>query len=305
MLSLFEVMELAKITTCRVEVVWWSPRLLFSMRLAVLGSGSGGNATLLDTGQGYLLVDVGLSAKQLVLRMAVLGVEPEELSGVLITHEHGDHVKGLEVFCRKFDVPVYATAMTQEVLARKVTSVRQWKLFAAGQGFECGGAVVESFAIPHDAVDPVGFLFEASGERAGVLTDLGHVNDRLKSRLQGVQALVLEANYCDQMLEDDEVRPWSLKQRISSRHGHLSNEQACDLARELQVEGLDRVILGHLSRDCNSAAVAEEVFTPLKLRELVVASQTEVTGWMLVTDPKPVVLSVDDKTGQVEMELFG
>lgn len=274
------------------------------MRLAVLGSGSGGNATLLDSGEGCLLVDAGLSAKQLVLRMRELGIEPEDLAGVLITHEHGDHVKGLEVFARKFDIPVYATALTQEVLASKVTSVRQWKLFAAGQGFECAGMSVESFSIPHDAVDPVGFIFDYHGKKAAVVTDLGHASSRLIERLQGVSAMVLEANYCDQMLEDDEVRPWSLKQRISSRHGHLSNEQACELAGALQPSGLERVVLGHLSKDCNTAAVASKAFEGLKLQELRVASQTEVTDWMPVRVDPPAAVAVEERTGQVMMELF-
>ena len=274
------------------------------MRLAVLGSGSGGNATLLDSGQGCLLVDAGLSAKQLVLRMQMLGVAPEDLAGILITHEHGDHVKGLQVFARKFELPVFVTALTQEVLARKVTSVKQWKLFAAGQGFECAGMAVESFSIPHDAVDPVGFKFECGGERAAVVTDLGHANNRLVEKLKGITAAVLEANYCDQLLEDDEVRPWSLKQRISSRHGHLSNDQACELVRELQASGLERVVLGHLSRDCNTAEVASKAFAKLKLAELKVASQTEVTGWMTVK-PKPPVVPEVEETGQVMMTLFG
>lgn len=274
------------------------------MRLAVLGSGSGGNATLLDNGQGCLLVDAGLSAKQLVLRMEMLGVEPKELHGILITHEHGDHVKGLEVFSRKFEVPVYATALTQEVLSQKVTSVKQWNLFSAGQEFQCGGIDVESFAIPHDAVDPVGFKLSYEGQQAAVVTDLGHADSRLVERLRGVTAMVLEANYCEQMLEDDELRPWSLKQRISSRHGHLSNDQALEVARELQASGLERVILGHLSKDCNTADVASAVFEALSLKEVKVASQNEVTNWITVADepaPEPVV----EEGGQVTMTLFG
>ncbi len=274
------------------------------MRLAVLGSGSGGNATLLDSGQGCLLVDAGLSAKQLVLRMRECGIEPEDLVGILITHEHGDHVKGLEVFARKFEVPVYATALTQEVLAQKITSVRQWKLFSAGQEFECAGMRVESFSIPHDAVDPVGFKLSRGEEVAAVVTDLGHVNARLVERLRGVSAMVLEANYCEQMLEDDEVRPWSLKQRISSRHGHLSNDQARELALELQGNGLERVVLGHLSKDCNSAEVARQAFEGVGLTEVCVASQAEVTDWISVTDPSLEGV-VDVEAKQVEMELFG
>lgn len=275
------------------------------MRLAVLGSGSGGNATLLDTGKECVLVDAGLSAKQLVLRMRLLGIEPEDLSGILLTHEHGDHVKGLEVFARKHEVPVYATAITQEALLRKVRSVKEWKLFAAGQEFEIAGLRVQSFAIPHDAVDPVGFAFEGGGMRAGVLTDLGHVTERVKKVMAGVTAMVLEANYCDQMLDADEKRPWSLKQRISSRHGHLSNVQAREFAQELQGEGLERVVLGHLSRDCNTAAVASKEFDELSLREVRVASQDEPTGWMPVAEPPPITFSVDEQSGQVMMELFG
>lgn len=270
----------------------------------MLGSGSGGNATLLDNGQGCLLVDAGLSAKQLVLRMRELGVEPEGLTGILITHEHGDHVKGLEVFCRKFDIPVFATALTQEVLTQKVTSVRQWKLFSAGQGFDCGGVLVESFSIPHDAVDPVGFKFDYEGQQTALVTDLGHANARLIEKLRGVTAMVLEANYCDQMLEDDEVRPWSLKQRISSRHGHLSNKQACEVARELQASGLDRVVLGHLSKDCNTATVASAAFEELGLSEVRVASQNKVTAWMRVAD-EPVLEASEEETGQFTMPLFG
>ena len=270
----------------------------------MLGSGSGGNATLLDNGRECLLVDAGLSAKQLVLRMKLLGIEPEELSGILITHEHGDHVRGLEVFCRKFEIPVYATALTQEVLARKVASVNHWKLFSAGQVFECGGIAIESFSIPHDAVDPVGFKFTYGGRQAALVTDLGHASERLLAKLSGISAMVLEANYCDQMLEDDEVRPWSLKQRISSRHGHLSNKQACEVARELQAGGLERVVLGHLSKDCNTAAVASAVFENLGLKEVRVASQTEVTGWMKVAE-EPRVVPDAEETGQFMMPLFG
>jgi len=117
--------------------------------------------------------------------------------------------------------------------------------------------------------------------------------------------MVLESNYCEQLLDADEKRPWSLKQRISSRHGHLSNFQAREFAKELQEQGLERVVLGHLSRDCNTAEVARKEFEELSLREVKVASQDEPTGWMPVADPPPIALSVDEKSGQVVMELFG
>lgn len=251
---------------------------------------------MVESGGRYFLVDAGLSARQLVRRMRERGVEPEQLEGILLTHEHGDHVAGLEVFCRKYEVPVFATALTQESLRGKVKSVASWKLFSAGQEFEVSGLRVESFAVPHDAVDPVGFVFEANGVRTGVVTDLGHVTPRVRERLEGVRAMLLESNYCDRMLEADVKRPWSLKQRISSRHGHLSNLQARELAESLRAGGLKRVVLGHLSRDCNHARVAREAFDGVELEELQVASQGEPTPWMRVVEPEPLV----DEGGQLE-----
>ncbi|MDP0490932.1 MAG: MBL fold metallo-hydrolase [Verrucomicrobiota bacterium JB023] len=264
------------------------------MRLAVLGSGSGGNATLLECDGRYLLVDAGLSAKQITLRLKLLGIEPSQLEGILLTHEHGDHVKGLEVFLRKNPMPVYATDLTREALSRKDKGW-SWRLFRAGQSFDVAGVSVESFSIPHDAVDPVGFLFAGNQAQAAVLTDLGHATPRVREIVRGVKAMVLESNYCDRMLEDDLTRPWSLKQRISSRHGHLSNAQACALATELIEHGLERVILGHLSRDCNKPEVAEKAFTNLPLRQVVVASQDQPTAWVRVAEP-PVEV---DELGQM------
>ncbi|MEM9080294.1 MAG: MBL fold metallo-hydrolase [Verrucomicrobiota bacterium] len=270
------------------------------MKLAVLGSGSGGNATVFENGGRYFMVDAGLSSRQLVKRMEFLGVNPEKLEGILLTHEHGDHIQGLTVFARKHAVPVYTTALTQEAIREKVPAVSQWKLFAAGQEFEVAGVEVTSFSIPHDAVDPVGFVFESSGQKAGVLTDLGYVTPVVQEKLAGVRALFLEANYCEQMLEADPNRPWSLKQRISSRHGHLSNEQARDLVRELMPGGLERVVLGHLSRDCNRGEVVEGVFSGLELKDLVVARQCEPTRWVRLADIPRVI----GKGGQLEFGDF-
>lgn len=251
------------------------------MRFAVLGSGSAGNATVLQAQGQTVLVDAGLSSRQLVARLRELGIEPEELDALLLTHEHGDHTRGLEVFLRKYQVPIYTTALTQECLRGKLSTSVQWRIFPTGGSFEIGALNVHSFAIPHDAVDPVGYRFDCATTGAiGVLTDLGFVTETIKEQLRGVKALVLEANYCERMLEADPNRPFSLKQRISSRHGHLSNHQARDFADELKGFGLEELVLAHLSRDCNQEQVALDCFADLQLRRVLVAAQNQTSPWI-------------------------
>ena len=252
------------------------------MRFAVLGSGSGGNATVIECGGKYLLVDAGLSAKQLCLRLEMLGVDPQKLTGIFLTHEHGDHVRGLDVFLRKNPVPVVASLMTGRVVQEKMKSQAEWVAFESGQSFEWEGFAVKTFALPHDAVEPVGYVISKGERSMGVATDLGHVNDQVLRTLEGVEGLVLEANYEWRMLEADMKRPFSTKQRISSQHGHLSNEQAAELVERLLPGGLKRVILGHLSSDCNCPKVAEKVVREKigeARLEICCAPQDVVTAW--------------------------
>ncbi|MGC6466851.1 MAG: MBL fold metallo-hydrolase [Akkermansiaceae bacterium] len=252
------------------------------MRFAVLGSGSGGNSTVVECDGKYLLVDAGLSAKQLTLRLEKLGVRPEKLTGILITHEHGDHVRGLDVFLRKWRVPVLASIMTGRVVQEGLRERAQWVAFESGQNFSWEGFELSTFGLPHDAVEPVGYVIGRGDRRMGVATDLGHVDDQVLQALQGVEGLVLEANYEWAMLEADTKRPFSTKQRISSQHGHLSNEQASELIARLAPSGLKRVVLGHLSSDCNCPDVAvkcvRERVGGIEL-EICAATQNEVTPW--------------------------
>ena len=265
---------------------------LGQMRYAVLGSGSGGNATLVESGGKYLMVDAGLSAKQLCLRLEALGVSPESLTGILLTHEHGDHTRGLDVFLRKHRVPVVASIMTGRVVQENLRERAEWVSFESGQKFQWEGFDLATFGLPHDAVEPVGYVISANDRTMGVATDLGHVDSQVLSTLKGVEGLVLEANYEWAMLEADTKRPFSTKQRISSQHGHLSNEQAADLVAELVPHGLKNVVLGHLSSDCNTAEVAIDV---VRKRiggdcelEICCASQNEVTKWQsLVPEVDP------------------
>lgn len=226
------------------------------MRLITLGSGSGGNAAVIEAGGLRVLVDAGLSAKQLVDRMRASGVEPDSLDAVLLTHEHGDHIRGLRVLIKSIPAPVYATAATARVVREAGVDRASWKIFESGAGFQLGGLSVQSFSVPHDAVDPVGFVFRHEERSLGLLSDAGHVTRLISERLRGVDALFVEANYDERLLDADTKRPWSTKQRISSRHGHLSNSQTAALVAELGEAGLARVVLGHLSSDCNRPELA-------------------------------------------------
>lgn len=202
-------------------------------------------------------MDGGLSAKQITLRLASVGVEPEMLDGIVITHEHADHVGGLRVLCKKTPIPVYCTRLTAEMLRKEELAahpdVRQ---FQAGAEFTVKDIGVRTFSVPHDAVDPVGFTFFHGNESLGFLTDLGKITNLARERVKGVSTLVIETNHDEKTLQNDLHRPWSLKQRIMSIHGHLSNAAAATEVVGLLEHGLNRAILCHLSRDCNSPEMA-------------------------------------------------
>lgn len=256
------------------------------MRMAVLGSGSGGNATILECGGVRLLLDAGLSAKQLTLRMQNIGVDPDSLTGVLLTHEHSDHARGLDVLLRKRKIPVYANAMTKEALQWGMKSEVQWKVFHTGQEFKLGDLAVYPFPIPHDAAEPVGFTVNGGTTKFGLVTDVGYVTQAMRMHLRDTQALFVEANYDEELLEADTKRPWSTKQRISSRHGHLSNTQAGELIADVGCDRLGHVVLGHLSGDCNCPNVATNTVSDLLksggLEKVSVscANQHEPTKWV-------------------------
>lgn len=222
------------------------------IRFAVLGSGSGGNSAVVECGEVRLMIDAGLSAKQLCLRLEILGIDPASLTGILLTHEHGDHVRGLKVFLSKHPVPVFATRDTQRVVRSAGITGGHWKTFETSQSFRIGDALVRTFATQHDAVDPVGFVIDHQSRRLGLVSDAGHVTRSMTDCLRDLHGLFVEANYDESLLEADTKRPWPIKQRISSRHGHLSNTQVAELIREISHPALNRVVLGHLSSDCNT-----------------------------------------------------
>ncbi len=229
------------------------------VRLTILGSGSAGNCAYLETNETRVLIDAGFSLRQIRQRLALIGRAPENLTGILITHEHSDHVQGVQALSTKLQVPVYCNRPTQEAIQYQVQSTLDCRLFSTGASFELGDIMVETFTIPHDAQDPVGFLLQTPDGNVGFLTDLGHATRLVLERVRKANVLVLEANHDIKMLQDCPHRPWSLKQRILGRHGHLSNDAAADVAEEIVSAELRHVYLGHLSRECNQPELAHRV----------------------------------------------
>lgn len=213
----------------------------------------------METDETRILVDAGFSARQIRQRLASIGRAPENLTGILVTHEHSDHVHGLGILAEKLRIPVYCNRPTQEAVQEQMKIRLDCRLFTTGCSFEIGDVLVETFAIPHDAQDPVGYLLRTSSSNIGFLTDLGHATKLVLERVRPANVLVLEANHDVKMLQDCPRRPWSLKQRILGRHGHLSNEAAADAAQEIMSAELRHLYLGHLSRECNSPELAHAV----------------------------------------------
>jgi len=261
----------------------------------MLGSGSAGNSALVATEHCKILIDGGLSARQLMLRLAQCGVTPGQLDGVLLTHEHGDHVCGLEVLCRKFHVPIYCNALTAEAIRYDglFEQHRNWRIFRTGAEFSICDVTVQPFPVPHDAVDPLGFAFHAGSGGLGFITDLGYPTKMLIERLREVQTLVIETNHDEKLLQNDPHRPWPVKQRIQSRHGHLSNTSAANVIGELLSGKIERVVLGHLSRDCNTPELALGAVRASLAKcgkidlELYCAMQSEISPRFRIGETKP------------------
>jgi phosphoribosyl 1,2-cyclic phosphodiesterase len=224
------------------------------MRLCLLASGSKGNCLFLETDSCRLLIDAGLSGREALLRLASIGVAPESLDGILITHEHTDHIRGVGALARRLKIPVLCGSRTHEA-ARHVIGKVDLVEFDPGSSFTFKGISVDPFPITHDACDPVGFRIEGGEGCIGFATDLGIATRLTQEKLKGCRALVLEFNHDEEMLQNGPY-PWHLKQRIRSRHGHLSNSEAAVLLDELLHPGLEGVFLSHLSEVNNDPALA-------------------------------------------------
>lgn len=223
------------------------------MRFASLGSGSKGNATLIQAGDTLVMVDCGFSAVEAARRLERLGVEPGQITAILVTHEHGDHINGVARLSRRYDLPVYLTGGT--LMAAKDREFFATRTISPHNGFTLGQLEIQPFPVPHDARDPCQFVFRHGVTRLGLLTDVGSLTPHLIECLNGVHGLMLECNYDPQMLRDGPY-PASLQQRIHGRLGHLANAQAEELLKRLDTSAL-RILRGmHISEKNNHSELA-------------------------------------------------
>ncbi|MBI5767616.1 MAG: MBL fold metallo-hydrolase [Verrucomicrobia bacterium] len=243
-----------------------------AMRFSILGSGSAGNAALLVTEGARVLVDAGFSAKKLGQLLEPLGESLEKIDAIFLTHEHGDHAAGIDGLKKFPHIRVFANSATARAVQSGLSWRADWQCFETGARFRYRDLEVESFSVPHDAQEPVGFRFTSGHEgdlfaprrSLAYLTDLGHAPLNIRERIRECEVVVIEANHCPELLKADTKRPWSTKQRIGGRHGHLSNHAASELLAEVASPRWRRIYLTHLSRDCNSPAAVDRAFAAVR-----------------------------------------
>ncbi|NLC70667.1 MAG: MBL fold metallo-hydrolase [Desulfuromonadaceae bacterium] len=253
------------------------------MRVCLLASGSKGNSLFIEAGESRILIDAGLSARELTRRLAMLSVRPEEIDALFVTHEHADHIRGLLPFANRYGTPVYTHPLTRKSIADE-EKLKSWRDFDPDSGVTVRDLRVTAYPITHDAVAPIGFILDTPEGKVGVATDLGMVTRLVAERLKGCRVLVLESNHDEEMLRDGPY-PWFLKQRIRSRHGHLSNEASSKLLQYLLWERLEAVFLAHLSHENNTPGLAGDAAhrvlscTNLCRPRLLIGSQQESRLW--------------------------
>jgi phosphoribosyl 1,2-cyclic phosphodiesterase len=227
-----------------------------ALKVCVLASGSSGNCIYVGSDETQILIDAGLSGKATTERLSQIGVSPESISGICLTHEHDDHKASVHVLHRRYGLPLYSNSGTIEGFGSnpKLANL-PWNVFSTGQPFVIGNLTIEPFRVPHDSNDPVGFVVNCGSARIGVVSDMGMATELIRQRLQNCGALVVESNHDEGMLRDSN-RPWALKQRIAGRQGHLSNSKAGCLISEVAGDSLHTVFLAHLSSDCNDPDLA-------------------------------------------------
>jgi phosphoribosyl 1,2-cyclic phosphodiesterase len=233
-----------------------------AVSVSVLASGSRGNSAVVSTSRTRILVDAGISCRETFKRIRAVGEDPRALSAILITHEHSDHVYGLATLAKKLQIPLYMTGATHQHWARSVRNeqdeapaISRLETFFSGRSFQIGDIAVTPFTIPHDAADPVGFTFCAEGVKIGLATDLGYLPPNVCDHLRGCDVLVIESNHDLEMLRGGPY-PWSVKQRVMSRVGHLSNDALADFFSGDYDGSASFVVLAHLSEQNNHPEIA-------------------------------------------------
>jgi phosphoribosyl 1,2-cyclic phosphodiesterase len=231
------------------------------VQLTVLASGSKGNCAIVASSRTRILLDAGLSCRETLKRMAAAGEDPQTLTAILISHEHSDHVAGLPVLARKLKVPVYITGATNDMWGRqcskKQTHVDRLELFSSGHSFQIGDIQVTPFTIPHDAADPVAFAFRVDGVKLAIVTDLGYLPASVRDHVRDSDVLMVESNHDLEMLRVGRY-PWSVKQRVMSRVGHLSNAALAEFFTSDYDGSAAFVVLAHLSEENNHPEIARD-----------------------------------------------
>lgn len=252
------------------------------MRFASLGSGSKGNSTLIEWPGGAILVDCGFSVRETEARLARLNYSASDLSAVLVTHEHGDHVKGVAALARRYKLPVYMTPGTYH--SRDYGVLPELNLIENYQSFNLGQLEVEPVAVPHDAREPAQFIFTYSGLSLGLLTDLGNISPHVERRYGRCQALILEANHDPMMLAGGPYPP-SLKQRVGGLWGHLSNQQAAGFLERYPTQLLQHLVVAHISQKNNTLDLVRQELGPFAERvdNTLYACQDEGFDWLQLT----------------------
>ncbi len=250
------------------------------VKFCSLFSGSSGNALFIGTERTKLLIDAGLSGKRILEALCSIGENPAELSAILISHEHVDHVRGAGIISRKQNVPIYANERTWCAMEGGLGPVKLENrvCFNTGEEFEIGDICVRPFPIPHDAAEPVGYNFMTEGKRITTATDIGHMNKELLSYIEGNDLLLLESNHDIEMLRVGPY-PWSLKKRIMGDHGHLSNEMAAKVIAYMADRGCRKFILGHLSHENNFPELAyQTTLNALTEKQIAVGEDVQLEG---------------------------
>jgi len=249
------------------------------MRFAFLGSGSGGNGFLVEQGSTCLMIDCGFSAKEAERRLALLGKSPSQLTGILVTHEHGDHINGVGKLARKYGLHVWLSAGTYR--ADRTGELPTFCLFNSHESLAIEELQVNPFPVPHDAYEPCQFTFTNGAEKLGLLTDLGCETPHIIEQLNGCDALVLECNHDAQMLANGSYPP-HLKRRVGGDHGHLSNKQAANLLQKLDNSRLKHIVAAHLSEKHNTPRLAREALSEVLCcapEWVAVAEQLQGLAW--------------------------
>lgn len=249
------------------------------MRFASLGSGSGGNATLICAGDTRILVDCGFGLRETERRLARLDVGMDSINAIIITHEHTDHIKGVGAVARKHQTPVYMTAGTY--VSRNYGAIPNLRLIENYQAFSVGSVDVQPVAVPHDAREPAQYVFNHGARKLGVLTDLGSITPHVVEAYSRCDSLIVEANHDPYMLANGPY-PQSLKFRVAGPWGHLSNQQAGDFLQQMEVSRLQHLVVGHISRKNNSVERAAQTLQSVvaDLHKVHYACQDEGFDWL-------------------------